>query len=136
MTTSTSRAITYNEPPGKFSPNGKNFLPAHPETISASTWNRVTIARIRSGQDRAYADTVVEAEILFEGGCRSAVAGCDFPYFSNPSEELVKQIARAHLGGWIDEPGPFDPKLAELRKIEHGHCHSIWFVRIVQPYCD
>lgn len=130
-------AIAYVEPQGKFAPNGKSFLPEHPAHIATSTWNRVTVATIRSGQERPYGDTINEAEILFEGGSRSSVAGCDVPFFTSPTISRVKDIVRALVGNFVETlPAGYNTRLDKLECIDEGRCYSIWFVRLITPYSD
>lgn len=133
-----SRAINHAEPLGKMSPDGSSFLPDHPSSIASSSWHRVTVAVIRDGQQRPYADSVLEAEVLFEGGTKSSVAGCDVPFFTRPKESRVREIVRALVGSFKDdgEAGAFDTRLARLELIEQGRSFSIWAVTLVTPYCD
>ena len=128
----TSIAITHET---KAAPAG-NLLVKHPDNIKSGAWQRITVANLQSGQSRRYADTVYEADIAIEGGCRSNMSGFDLPFGTGSNEDRVKEIARVMVAPWSDNPGPFGARLTEIKQIERTETYAIWHVVIVQPYCD
>lgn len=112
-----------------------NLLVEHPEHIKAGTWWRVTVAVLRSGQTRPYADSVTVAEIAFEGGCGSNMPGYDLPHASRPPKEYVLEMARAFFP-FKDKPGMGDTQLMELVEIEKAEGYTIWRATLVTPYMD
>jgi len=65
-------------------PNGKYDLIEHPEGIARRPWRQVTIEHVRSGQPRAYADSIYEFLVTFEGGTPSTVEGYDNSFATLP----------------------------------------------------
>lgn len=112
-----------------------NLLVEHPATITAGAWNRVTIAVLKSGQPRRYADSIWVAEIAFEGGCGSNMSGYDLPFFVSPPLSFVRELVRLYRG-FKDNPGMGDSVLTELVEIKKGETYTIWRAEVTTPFMD
>jgi hypothetical protein len=146
---------------------GDGVLRRRPEEIETqSSWQRITIETVQAGQPRAYADTVYEYLVTFEGGTPSTRPGWDLPFaimppFKDPEdrpgvtvvggpsreerkqswEHLIRDRMRAVAHGWAfkkDDPErPWHaPYLDLLEPEEVEPTHTTWRLRIVQPFTD
>ena len=114
-----------------------NTLVKHPDNITAgSSWSRVTVTMLASGQPRPYADGSYIAEIAIEGGCGSTKTGFDLPFGVGRDERFVKELARTLVRHFSDEPGPFGTRLTSCEKIHKTDTYAVWRVCIVEPSTD
>lgn len=119
----------------KKSPDGTNNLIKHPDDIAPnSSWKRITVEHIRSGQPRPYADSVYEAIITIEGGIPSSQKGYDLRW--RGQESTIKEIAKMFVRNFADTPTPFQTGLTEIEMIEETDFCRRWRVVIVEPYTD
>ena len=106
----------------------------------------ITIKRIRSGQPRAYADSVDEA-IIF---CfQPNVLTTNAPLLRTITKPIAEYLARLFVSDWSPEPKFLESRLNFLEPVPNP-CGleeyknrlgeevraSAWHVKITHPYCD
>ena len=87
----------------------------------------ITFNHIRSGQPRAYADSVYEFDMIFTAN-RGKDGWIDVWY---PTRESAIKYAKAHQE-FFEKPEWHQPALKEFKEVEKGK----WHVIIEQPYLD
>lgn len=87
----------------------------------------IHIDTIQAGQPRAYADSIYENVLTYEGN-GPLLPGASF----RPAESLVKRHARVLVHEWNDEPNWHDDRLDFVREEKPG----VWRVRVISPYLD
>lgn len=115
----------------------------------------VSIQWIRSGQQRAYADSVYEALIF----CHNPnVLTTNAPQLRTITEDDAKALARIFVRTWSDDPTAFLASTLDFVRPERNPCgleereigtplagykgppqplrSSCWRVQITAPYCD
>ena len=113
-----------------------NALVKHPEDIQATSWERITIATIRAGQERRYGDTIHEAELCIEGGTRSTIRDFDIPFGTKPSEARVRELARVLVRSFKDAENSSFGARVTIALIEQADTFSRWHIKVVEPYTD
>lgn len=138
-----------------------NYLVKHPDRMPV-TWRRVTIETVRSGQSRAYADSIYEYLVTFEGGTKSAKEGWDLPFaimpfpepydpgttvISGPTQEereeqhweKIRRIMKVLVHDWSSEKdsrGMGDTYLDTLGVYDNGPAHTTYRIVVITPYMD
>jgi len=104
----------------------------------------IAIEMIQTGQPSRYADSVYEARIFCH---QPNVLTTSAPMLRCIDEATARQLAKAFVRWWSDDPGFLGARLAsihpepnpcgltEYKLMEDGRS-SCWRVKIVQPYCD
>lgn len=158
MNTRTSRETT--------TATAGNTLVKHPAGQPRRAWRCIWIDLVRGGQPRAYADTVDEFHVTFEGGTPSSKEGWDLPFATMhppkaqpkgskryppktdqelPDEHfsVIKATVRMLIRrGWsadhtIGEQGsPGGPWLTEFEVLEAEDTHTTYKFVIVTPFMD
>jgi hypothetical protein len=94
----------------------------------------IAVKMLQTGQPRAYADSVYEAEITFTGkNISTRPAGVVLVTGSNPPREFVEKVTRLLVHDW---DGGWGGSLTRMEKIQESRGHSTWAVKIVVPYTD
>lgn len=98
--------------------------------MSSQKWSQtIEIRWFESGQPRAYADSVYDAEIVFGTDAKWARGW-------HPPQDSVEKIAAAVMGRKFKLPHEerqwHETHAEKFEEIEPGR----WRVRLIQPYCD
>ena len=95
---------------------------------------RCTVETLAAGQPRPHADSRYHYRITVEWQGLAGYKDANAPFVPRPelSEEIVRPILRALVGGWSDLAGLGCRSLVSCIMVAPG----VWDVRLTQPYCD